>query len=285
LTDVSGRFRAAGKDAVRTALAMLPARVSHGRVVVLCYHSVHPSADYPSTTRPELFERHMRWLRRECEVITFIDAARPRAAMNEDRPRVAVTFDDGFADNHRYALPILVRQDIPATFFIATGLIERETAVIRARSWRGWDEEGSTLTWDQVRDLRRAGMEIGSHGHSHRVLTRLSEEELVADLSSAKLMLEDRLEDGVSSFAYPKGRPRRDVGPRTMELARDVGYEQAGTVLFRAVRAVDRPMGIPRFPIADDDLSMLRGKVLGNLDVVGIWQERAPLWALRLAGP
>jgi peptidoglycan/xylan/chitin deacetylase (PgdA/CDA1 family) len=268
---------------VRSALSALPAVSPGSRVVVLCYHSVHPSTDFPSTTRPHAFDEHMRWLRRECDVVTFVEAASSTGTRN-DRPRVAITFDDGFADNHRYALPILQKYEIQATFFIATGLIERESHVIRARSWRGWDNKDSTLTWDQITDLHGAGMEIGSHGHSHTVFTRLDDDRARDDLSKAKRMLEDRIEDAVVSLAFPKGRPRRDFTSRTMQLAQDVGYRQAGALVFRPVRPSDRPMSIPRFPIDRDDVRMLRAKVLGSLDVMGLWQERAPMWALRLVG-
>jgi hypothetical protein len=136
------------------------------RVVVLCYHSVHPSMSFPSSTSPELFERHMRWLREECDVIPFARAWEERRRAARSRPAVAVTFDDGFADNHTYALSTLLRYEIPATFFITTGLIQRLSDVIEQRSWRGWCDEGSSLTWPQIIEMQRLGMEIGAHRES-----------------------------------------------------------------------------------------------------------------------
>jgi peptidoglycan/xylan/chitin deacetylase (PgdA/CDA1 family) len=62
------------------------------------------------------------------------------------RPAVAVTFDDGFADNHTYALPTLLRHEIPATFFVTTGLIDTVADVFRQRSWRELSLDGSSLT-------------------------------------------------------------------------------------------------------------------------------------------
>jgi hypothetical protein len=58
------------------------------RVVVLRYHSVHPSMSFPSSTPPELFERHMRWLREECDVIPFARAWEERRRAARSRPAV-----------------------------------------------------------------------------------------------------------------------------------------------------------------------------------------------------
>jgi peptidoglycan/xylan/chitin deacetylase (PgdA/CDA1 family) len=247
------------------------------RVVVLCYHSVHPSGDFPSSTSPKLFERHMRWLREECDLIPFNRAWDERSRPNRPRPAVAVTFDDGFADNHRYALPTLLRHEIPATFFVTTGLIDRVEDVIQQRSWRGWRFEGSSLTWGQIIEMQRLGMEIGAHGHRHAVLGRLDDEEVVSDLSMCKQILEERLEASISSIAYPRGRPRRDFSHRTIDLARTVGFENGASVLFRGVRRSDSRMAIARFIITGDSLDILRAKVWGKMDVIGLLQERAPM--------
>jgi hypothetical protein len=53
-------------------------------------------------------------------------------------------------------------------------------------------------------------------------------------------------------------------------------------VLHRGVRADDSPLGIPRFVIGSDSTEMLRAKVVGSFDLMGLWQERAPLWAIRI---
>jgi peptidoglycan/xylan/chitin deacetylase (PgdA/CDA1 family) len=278
----------AGRSAsavVSSLLRRVPTVKAAPRLVVLCYHSVHPSATFPTRTAPELFEAHMRWLREAANVIPFSQIVdQGLDTVDRTRPTVAVTFDDGYADNYTHAVPILQRYGVPATFFVATGLIERDVDVLAARSWRGWREPGSTLTWEQILEIRDLGMTIGSHGHMHTALSLLSRDELARDLERSKQMLEERLGRRVVLFAYPKGRPRRDLVASSVEAVRAAGYETATTVLFRAVRASDLPMTIPRFAIADDDLDAFRAKVTGRLDLIGFAQERAPLPLLRMVG-
>ena len=269
---------------VVSVLAKVPRlAASRRRVVVLCYHSVHPSEEFPERTPPDLFERHMEWLRSECNVVPFTQIT-ACASGDSVRPTVALTFDDGYADNYTHALPILLRLDMPATFFVSTGLIERHPEFIYDQSWHGWRSEGSTLTWEQIVDMRRSGMEIGSHGHSHRVLGSLTDGEVSLDLSTSKRIIEDRLGEQIVSMAYPRGRPRRDFSLRTTRIARTVGFERGAAILLRGVSTGDGQMRIPRFPIATDPADLLRAKVLGRTDLFGMVQEGAPLWMLRRFG-
>lgn len=89
-------------------------------VVVLCYHrvTVMPSDPHMLAVSPENFRSHMKYLKQNFQVVRFEnDWSRVR------KPAVAVTFDDGYADNAFEALPVLEAVKIPATFFISTGNI------------------------------------------------------------------------------------------------------------------------------------------------------------------
>lgn len=273
-------------DRIGSTLQKLPTTEKRApRLVVLCYHSVHPTATFPTRTAVPLLEEHMRWLRETCDVVPFVEVARRGLEVaGPSRPTVAVTFDDGYADNYTHALPILLRYEIPATFFVSTGLIDRDPDVLGARSWRGWREPGSTMTWDQICEIREVGMAIGSHGHTHTALSLLSDDEVARDLARSKQMLEERLGEPITMFAYPGGRPRRDLVSGSVHAVRDAGYSSAAMILLRKVRDGDRPMTIPRFPIAQDPLDTFRAKVTGRLDLIGIAQERAPLRLLRTFG-
>ena len=110
-------------------LAWCEHRMRRG-VTVLMYHRVLPdeqSRDYPlrSLVMPEsAFQQQVRWLSEHCEVLPLTEAL--GAIQDRDpgeAPLVAITFDDGYADNAEIAAPILERFEARGTFFIATGFV------------------------------------------------------------------------------------------------------------------------------------------------------------------
>src|SRR2546426_1355319 len=68
-----------------------PLRSGYGRVVVLCYHSVHPSKEFSSAT-PELFADQIAWLKDNCRLVSFSDVLKQaRVSHKREQPVVAVT--------------------------------------------------------------------------------------------------------------------------------------------------------------------------------------------------
>jgi peptidoglycan/xylan/chitin deacetylase (PgdA/CDA1 family) len=100
----------------------------HGRrsLNVLIYHRVLRVRDplRPSEPTAGEFESRMRFVKDNFNVVSLVDGV---AGLRRDRLPVralAITFDDGYRDNHDVAMPILSRLGIPATFFIATGYLD-----------------------------------------------------------------------------------------------------------------------------------------------------------------
>ena len=101
------------------------------RPTLLMYHRVLPSAQcedypFPSLVMPaEAFEQQVAWLARLTEVVTAAEASRRMLAPGKPaaRPVVAITFDDGYADNYAMAAEILERHGVRGTFFLASNFV------------------------------------------------------------------------------------------------------------------------------------------------------------------
>jgi peptidoglycan/xylan/chitin deacetylase (PgdA/CDA1 family) len=251
--------------------------------VVLCYHSIHPSKRFASAT-PRLFEQHIEWLQEHCDIVPYDSIPTLISPSNRGRPVVAITFDDGYEDTYTYALPTLLARQIPATVFVTTGLIDGDPRIIRrfGRLWRASDDDVRGLSWTQVSEMREAGLMIGAHTYSHPNLYKIEEPKALEEIGISRTKLEEHLEEPVRLFAYPFGKPRQHLSGRTMDLVASLGFESAATICYRGARPNDIPLSIPRFPVTKDSVQVLAAKVYGQLDVIGLWQERAPLWLSRL---
>ena len=116
------------------ALSLLVRRRLKGRAVVLMYHRVFPaelanrSFSHPGiVVTPETFARHMDLLKRTFRPLS-LNAFQQHMESGMSFPDGAclVTFDDGWIDNHDYALPILREHGIPAVVFVATDYIDSD---------------------------------------------------------------------------------------------------------------------------------------------------------------
>lgn len=118
------------------ALALLERLPAWRGVLVLNYHRIgSPEGSWLDrdlfSATPEQLEAQVSHLCRHADVIRLDEAP---AALERGRGRkVALTFDDGYRDNHEHALPVLQRHGVHATFFLATGFLDRP-----ALAW--WDE-------------------------------------------------------------------------------------------------------------------------------------------------
>jgi hypothetical protein len=79
------------------------------------------------------------------------------------------------------------------------------------------------LDWAQIREMAAAGIEIGSHGCSHRILTRLTVDEAEEELVRSKAKIEEAVGQGVLHFAFPDGV----ANPGLIRLVEKTGYRTA----------------------------------------------------------
>jgi peptidoglycan/xylan/chitin deacetylase (PgdA/CDA1 family) len=265
------------KRSVAAAGRLLSRPDPASRRVILTYHSVHPDRPFAST-KPSLFREQMEWLKENAQVLSLGDLIDGYGA-TDGRPAVALTFDDGYEDGHSHALPILKDLDLPATFFITVGFLEKDPLVLQhlASLWRCELDDLVPLSWGQVDDLRSSGMEVGSHSYSHGNLANMSSPEAEHELRGSRDLIGERLGGTVDLFAYPFGKPRIHFSRATVELVKAAGYRAAVAVTFRSIKHSDSPYAIPRFFADGDTTRKIEDKVRGAYDPIGWWQEHAPL--------
>jgi peptidoglycan/xylan/chitin deacetylase (PgdA/CDA1 family) len=276
--------RALKRMAKAGARRLAPPPRQHGRRLVLCYHSVNPSPGYLSLS-PELFDAHLDWLQQHCAVVALSDLVAGPSQAQE--PRVAITFDDGYADNHAHALPRLAARGMTATFFLTAGFLERDERVMAqlADTWHTPVEQLAPLSWAQVEEMRSEGMTFGSHTWSHRNLAQIDDAEAETELRRSRQVLETQLAAPVPAVAYPWGKPRRHVTDRTFAAAERSGYQLGVFSLPRPLQESDRPLRIPRFGVGSEAVESLAGKVGGAIDWHGAVHERMPGFQARALWP
>jgi peptidoglycan/xylan/chitin deacetylase (PgdA/CDA1 family) len=258
------------------------------RTIVLCYHSI---SDDPNglAIQPGSFARHIAVLREMgYEFLTFGDLVHRVMCTGSPRENVAVlTFDDGFEDNFTTAVPIMQKLNVPGTFFITSGLLERDSDVIASfRRLTGY--EAPYLSAAQARQMYEGGFEIGAHTHTHPNLRRLAAGRARWEIMHSKQVLEGVIGGAVRSFAYPFGKRHIHYTAETVNFVREAGYAGSGAVAFRGVtsRKSVRIYEIPRFFITNGDgEEQFRQKVSGYFDWLGSFQELSPAWLKGLISP
>ncbi|GIX49572.1 MAG: hypothetical protein KatS3mg131_3783 [Candidatus Tectimicrobiota bacterium] len=167
---------------------------------------------------------------------------------------VGLTFDDGCESDYTVAFPELVKRGLKATFYVVTSYVGR----------RGY------VQWHHLRELRRYGMEIGSHSATHPCFLDLSPRAMAEELRRSKRTLEDRLGEAVASFSVPFGFVNRQV----IAAALAEGFETVCTSQTRLANPQASPRVYGRFAVRRTDS-------LGHF--VGIVARRRPtLWRIAL---
>jgi peptidoglycan/xylan/chitin deacetylase (PgdA/CDA1 family) len=176
---------------------------------------------------------------------------------------VALTFDDGFADNTA-ALELLVGRGLRATLYVTTGLIGRPDMLSAAA----------------VRDLATLdGLELGAHSVEHVRLDELAPHEVAQQVRGSRQALEDLIGREVASFAYPHGCHDREVRAAIV----GAGLESAAAVKNAFSHPQDDPFAIARWLVPSDASRERVAEVLAGRGLPRAWaRERVRTRASRV---
>ncbi len=159
-----------------------------------------------------------------------------------------------FAEGGLPVVPLRSLDDKKAAYRVLESLLkyqgtrEREELLVQlTRKMVGEVASLPTLTEEHVRQLARAGFDIGAHTCSHPILALCGEEAAQAEIRDARNQLSDMIGGEVTAFAYPNGRPGFDFTQQHIEMVRRAGYRHAVTTAWGAARVGTSPFEIPRF--------------------------------------
>jgi peptidoglycan/xylan/chitin deacetylase (PgdA/CDA1 family) len=239
-------------------------------VTVLAYHQVDRRRDFAwNMISPERLADQAELLRRRGYRGVCLKEHEERCGNG----MVGLTFDDGLAGVVRFALPVLRQLGFRATLFVPTAWVGR---------WNEWDTRlgGRRVrhaTWKEIREAAAAGWEIGSHGHTHRDLMRLPEEEVRRELRCSRRLIRQETGMEAMSIAYPFGR----VSEGIVRMAEQEGFRWGCVSVARSEGSdpyrIGR-VGVRRFDTEREFLAKVEG---GALYPWQVWKDRIASFVAR----
>jgi peptidoglycan/xylan/chitin deacetylase (PgdA/CDA1 family) len=205
----------------RRAAALRAARQNEP-VQILFYHRVADEHPNDWTMSTQAFAAQVEWLRARYDLVSLVEGQARIAAGRNARPTACITFDDGYADNMRFAVPLLLGCDIPFTYFVSTSHVLGGRPFphdVRAR------RPLSPNTPAQLRQLAEAGVEIGAHTRRHADLGgERTADELSDEIVGCKWELEHAVGREVRYFAFPYGL-HEHLSSAAFRVAWEAGYQ------------------------------------------------------------
>jgi peptidoglycan/xylan/chitin deacetylase (PgdA/CDA1 family) len=208
---------------------------------ILTYHHVGPR---PRGVRIKgLFVKPKLFARQVAELCAAGFISMPLAAVESPRdskcPRFFLTFDDGYQDIYKDALPVLAHHRCCGVVFLVSELLGK------TNEWqqRVGDVSVPLMDDSQVRAWLATGQQIGSHTQTHPRLTQLPLPEAKEEVAASKKSLEDRFGVTVEHFCYPYG----DWNESVRDLVQAAGYKTACTTQSGVNLPTTSPYELNRF--------------------------------------
>lgn len=224
------------ENPVKQAAVRMPVKVP-----IVIYHSVRPRTKGESAEQdryditPELFAIHLKYLKDNgFTTISFETLADyfDKGKLLPVKP-IILSFDDSWKNQFVYAFPLLQKEKMTATFFVFTNSLNKK----------------NHLTWNEAREMKTAGMEIGSHTKFHPYLNSIASPAVLnAEIAGSKNILEEALGTSTVAFAYPFG----EHGTSSVEEVKRAGYRTAREIRSGNMQSEGDRYALHGFIVSDD---------------------------------
>ncbi len=220
--------------------------IGYQTVPILCYHRFADQCESSHCTPTPVFEQQMKYLKDNNyrvislgELLGFLNYGHPLPERS-----VVITIDDGYRSAYNIAYPILKRYGFRAALFIYTNYVGISKAAI---------------TWDQLREMKAKGFEVGSHTVSHCDLTKKGHGEhdqaylarVKKELLVSKKIIDRELRQNTIYFAYPYS----NYNERILHMTQKAGYKLGVSVERGGNPFFADPLTLKRDPIIKKDMN------------------------------
>ncbi|MFN0117903.1 MAG: polysaccharide deacetylase family protein [Elusimicrobiota bacterium] len=202
-------------------------RIPKKGIPILMYHKIGNAPEGSQLKKlwvsNEKFEAQMEYLKKQgYSPIVFKDLYQywDKNVSLPEKP-ILITFDDGYANNYENAFPILKKYNFPATLFVVVQTVGWDN------KWHNPESESRIpmVSWNQLKELKDAGWEIGSHTMNHPNLPKLPLKEVSVEMEKSRSVIGEFLGETPDTFAYPYGAGEDDEQIR--KKAQEAGYRIA----------------------------------------------------------
>lgn len=239
----------------RLPLSMLSPAGARARLSVLIFHRVFASFDPMAPGEPLAaeFEQRMRWVRDWFNVLPLRDAVERLFAGTLPRRALAVTFDDGYADNEAVAAPILHKLGLTATFFVSTRYLDGGIM---------WNDE---IT-EALRASERGSIDLHAVGHGVQQLADPAARCRVAEalIDQIKRLDPEERRSAVKAIVAAAGNPdppRLMMTPQQVRRLVDWGMDVgAHTVSHPILARLEPAQAFDEIATSRDHLAALLGR-------------------------
>jgi len=192
-------------------------RLYGGFPVVILYHHLVTDRPHRMGIPTERFFDQVNFLKKYYKIVSLSEAIELLKTGKTKCPAVALTFDDGYAENFVNLRAVSEKTGIPVGFFVSTQKVEEQAEFDHdvKLGERGF----LPMTWEQVRYLAARGYVIGSHTRSHFNCRSSDAEKLQWEIMGSKQDLDAHLGQPTTFFSFPWGHPA-DISPQALQLSR-----------------------------------------------------------------
>jgi peptidoglycan/xylan/chitin deacetylase (PgdA/CDA1 family) len=202
-------------------------------VTSFVYHRFGESKYSATNISTEIFVQQLEWMKLNRKATVSLDELYAAFQSKGKLEGILITVDDAYLSFYQIAFPLVKKYGVKVALFVNTEQVGK----------------GGYMTWDQLAEVKRAGVEIGNHTHTHlQVLNYpIAQQKNVFEneLKTSQALFKEHLGFEPEYFAYPYG----EYSELMKEVLKQKGFKLGLAQHSGGIGLSTDPYAIPRFPM------------------------------------